>query len=303
MLDGLIVVQLTIALAQLNPTVGDIDGNLARIRRARDGRPPAAPISSCCPSSPSSAIPRKISCCARRSSMRATRPSTAWCAKATTRPRSSPRRPGARTAACTTPRSSSTRARRRGGSSRDLPNYGVFDEKRVFAPGPMPDPVNFRGITIGVPVCEDIWTPAITAHLARARRGVLPRAERLAVRSGKVSDAARAGARARARDESRTGVRQPDRRTGRARVRRAIVRRRSLGRARVLDGRAGKKRSRSRDGRAPATAGCVSRARRAAGRTTRRHLQRAHRPACATTWRRTDFLASCWDCQAASTRR
>ncbi len=39
----------------------------------------------------------------------------------------------------------------------DLPNYGVFDEKRVFAVGPMPGPVNFRGVRIGVPICEDIW--------------------------------------------------------------------------------------------------------------------------------------------------
>ena len=39
----------------------------------------------------------------------------------------------------------------------DLPNYGVFDEKRVFAPGPMPGPVNFRGVRIGIPICEDIW--------------------------------------------------------------------------------------------------------------------------------------------------
>lgn len=39
----------------------------------------------------------------------------------------------------------------------DLPNYGVFDEKRVFDPGPMPGPMNFRGVRIGVPVCEDIW--------------------------------------------------------------------------------------------------------------------------------------------------
>ena len=38
-----------------------------------------------------------------------------------------------------------------------MPNYGVFDEKRVFAAGPMPGPVNFRGIRIGVPICEDIW--------------------------------------------------------------------------------------------------------------------------------------------------
>ncbi len=41
----------------------------------------------------------------------------------------------------------------------DLPNYGVFDEKRVFVPGPMPGPVNFRGVRIGIPICEDIWKP------------------------------------------------------------------------------------------------------------------------------------------------
>src|SRR5215472_6538329 len=39
----------------------------------------------------------------------------------------------------------------------DLPNYGVFDEKRVFAPGPLPGPMNVRGVRIGVPICEDIW--------------------------------------------------------------------------------------------------------------------------------------------------
>jgi NAD+ synthase len=39
----------------------------------------------------------------------------------------------------------------------DLPNYGVFDEKRVFAPGPSPGPIVFKGVRIGVPICEDIW--------------------------------------------------------------------------------------------------------------------------------------------------
>jgi NAD+ synthase len=39
----------------------------------------------------------------------------------------------------------------------DLPNYGVFDEKRVFAPGPLPGPVTVRGLRVGVPICEDIW--------------------------------------------------------------------------------------------------------------------------------------------------
>src|SRR5436309_8141461 len=41
----------------------------------------------------------------------------------------------------------------------DLPNYGVFDEKRVFVPGPMPGPISFRGVRIGIPICEDIWGP------------------------------------------------------------------------------------------------------------------------------------------------
>ena len=40
----------------------------------------------------------------------------------------------------------------------NLPNYGVFDEKRVFASGPVPGPVSFRGVRIGLPICEDTWT-------------------------------------------------------------------------------------------------------------------------------------------------
>jgi NAD+ synthase len=48
----------------------------------------------------------------------------------------------------------------------DLPNYGVFDEKRVFAPGPMPGPVNFRGVRLGLPVCEDIWGEEVVECLA-----------------------------------------------------------------------------------------------------------------------------------------
>jgi NAD+ synthase len=40
----------------------------------------------------------------------------------------------------------------------NLPNYGVFDEKRVFAPGPLPGPISYRGVRLGLPVCEDTWT-------------------------------------------------------------------------------------------------------------------------------------------------
>jgi NAD+ synthase len=39
----------------------------------------------------------------------------------------------------------------------DLPNYGEFDEKRVFVAGEMPGPVNFRGVRLGIPICEEIW--------------------------------------------------------------------------------------------------------------------------------------------------
>ena len=39
----------------------------------------------------------------------------------------------------------------------ELPNTHVFDEKRTFKKGPMPGPINFRGVRIGVPICEDIW--------------------------------------------------------------------------------------------------------------------------------------------------
>ena len=49
----------------------------------------------------------------------------------------------------------------------ELPNYGVFDEKRVFASGPLPEPLPFKGVKLGVPICEDIWQEPVIAHLAR----------------------------------------------------------------------------------------------------------------------------------------
>lgn len=56
-------------------------------------------------------------------------------------------------------------ARRR---KHELPNYGTFDEKRVFAAGPLPEPVLWRGIPIGLPICEDGWLPHVCRHLADA---------------------------------------------------------------------------------------------------------------------------------------
>jgi NAD+ synthase len=51
---------------------------------------------------------------------------------------------------------------------RELPNYGTFDEKRIFAPGPLPEPIDFKGVKLGVPICEDIWQEVVCAHLAEA---------------------------------------------------------------------------------------------------------------------------------------
>ena len=81
----------------------------------------------------------------------------------------------------------------------DLPNYGVFDEKRVFAVGPMPGPMNFRGVRIGVPICEDIWGPEPAECIAETggeillvpngspyRRGVVD--QRLSVAVGRVME-------------------------------------------------------------------------------------------------------------------
>ena len=47
-----------------------------------------------------------------------------------------------------------------------LPNHGVFDEARIFTKGPLPEPIIFKGVTIGLPICEDLWQPGVASHLA-----------------------------------------------------------------------------------------------------------------------------------------
>jgi len=55
----------------------------------------------------------------------------------------------------------------------ELPNYGVFDEKRVFAAGAAPGPIGFRGVPLGVMICEDMWTPAVTECLEETGAEIL----------------------------------------------------------------------------------------------------------------------------------
>ncbi|MCW5699956.1 MAG: NAD+ synthase [Rhodospirillales bacterium] len=50
----------------------------------------------------------------------------------------------------------------------ELPNYGVFDEKRLFSAGPLPRPTPFRDASLGVMICEDMWKQDVARHLANA---------------------------------------------------------------------------------------------------------------------------------------
>lgn len=71
----------------------------------------------------------------------------------------------------------------------ELPNYGVFDEVRVFRPGPLPGPVRFRGTRLGIMVCEDMWYPDVAECLAKSG------AEILLVINGSPFDAGKRGQR------------------------------------------------------------------------------------------------------------
>jgi len=55
----------------------------------------------------------------------------------------------------------------------ELPNYGVFDDKRVFDAGPAPGPVVFRGFRLGLMICEDWWFPSVAETLAETGAEVL----------------------------------------------------------------------------------------------------------------------------------
>ena len=55
----------------------------------------------------------------------------------------------------------------------ELPNYGVFDEKRIFSVGDLFRPIEFRGIKLGIMICEDMWFQEVSKNLARAGSDIL----------------------------------------------------------------------------------------------------------------------------------
>ncbi|RKQ73866.1 NAD+ synthase [Oceanibaculum indicum] len=162
---------LALALAQLNPTVGDIDGNLARLRKARaEAASKGADLLLTSELFLSGYPPDDL--VLKRMFVAACMEAVEHFAKETA--------DGGPAVLLGTPwrvtgpegeKLHNAIALLDGGKVQtlrfkyDLPNYGVFDEKRVFQPGPLPGPVNFRGIRLGVPICEDIWTPEVVECL------------------------------------------------------------------------------------------------------------------------------------------
>jgi len=162
-------VTLTIAFAQINPTVGDVSGNAALVRQRRDE---AARLGADLVVYPELALtgypPEDL----------VLRPalleSAASALRELERESQAPGSPGLvvglpwpshegvhNAVALVSDGRSELRFKH------ELPNYGVFDEKRVFAPGPLPMPVSFRSVQLGLPICEDIWFGDVTGHLAR----------------------------------------------------------------------------------------------------------------------------------------
>ena len=180
-----------------------------------------------------SATRRRIWCCGPHSSKPRPRRSTHWSRKARRDPRWSSRFRGVKAGCLHNAVALVADGRRQLRFKHELPNYGVFDEKRVFAAGPLPDSRStFRGVRIGLPICEDIWFPTVVSA-SRAASALSCCWCRTARRSRSRSSHQRldAGSRARQRDGAAAGLRESGRRPGRARVRRRLVRRQRRRRA------------------------------------------------------------------------
>ncbi len=162
---------ITLALAQMNPTVGDLVGNAARIEAmARDAAAQGADLvlypEMCLTGYPPEdliLIP----------AFRARAMEAAQALAASTRDLSCDLMFGSLWYDGTHTYNASLLAS--GGqltlvrAKHDLPNYGVFDEKRVFAVGAAPQVFNWRGVMLGVLICEEVWD--VEAAKALAEQG------------------------------------------------------------------------------------------------------------------------------------
>ncbi len=161
-----------LTLAQINPTVGDLDANMALIRRVRDetkdtdliifpelalsGYPPEDLVTKPCFLAD---VRRRIETLAAESAGKT--------AILLTAPWEEDHKRYNAALLLTDGRIQDMVYKNR------LPNYGVFDEKRTFHPGPLPAPITFKDKKLGIMICEDMWAPEIAAHLAAQGADIL----------------------------------------------------------------------------------------------------------------------------------
>jgi NAD+ synthase len=167
--------RLRIALAQLNPVMGDMAGNLARARSARAEAAKAKadvilfPELFICGYPPEDLVLKPALQAAARAHVEALARDTSDGGPAVLI--GSPwMEEGRLYNACVLLDEGRVAAR---SLKHNLPNYGVFDEKRTFVAGPLPGPLNVRGVRIGIPVCEDIWTADVVECLAETGAEIL----------------------------------------------------------------------------------------------------------------------------------
>ncbi|MCS6760867.1 MAG: NAD+ synthase [Candidatus Devosia symbiotica] len=160
--------RLRIALAQLNPKVGDLQGNLALARTAlADAVATKADILMFSELFLSGYFPDDLLFKPQfiRDAMQAARDlvaDTAGTNVALVLPSIWRDKTGLRNAAIVAENGEITTIRLK----RELPNTDVFYEQRYFTAGPLAMPVLVKGVPIGIPICEDIWHASVCEHLA-----------------------------------------------------------------------------------------------------------------------------------------
>ena len=164
-----------IYLAQLDPTVGDIAGNTALIRGARaEAAAVGADLVVCpelivCGYSPEDLVLKPFFLDRVESAVRELALETAEAGPALLV--SAPWRQNGKLYNALLLLDGGEIAATR--AKHELPNYGVFDEKRVFESGPLPGPIAFRGVRLGAMTCEDMWLADVTECLEESGAEIL----------------------------------------------------------------------------------------------------------------------------------